>query len=113
MANAIASMDVSAALAGPRQHSLTAGIDDHDHDLHELHQPRYWPTELLATFTLLMAGHGRCVSSAMMLGDREYALWQLARAHTMDDDRLREVAVQLFAYFDDAQHWARTVVHHA
>lgn len=79
----------------------------------EQHEPRYWPTELLATFTLLMAGHGRCVSSAMMLGDREYALWQLARAHTLDDERLRAVAVQLFAYFDDANHWARASVYHA
>jgi len=94
------------------------GVHEHDLDGHDGHEaphgaPRYWPTELLATFTLLMAGHGRCVSSAMMLGDREYALWQLARAHTMDDDRLREVAVQLFSYFDDAQHWSRAAVLHA
>jgi len=62
---------------------------------------RYCPTELLGTFTLLMAGHGRCVSSAMMLGDREYAMWQLARAQTLGDEELRGVALRLFAYFDE------------
>ena len=61
----------------------------------------YCPTRLLAAFALLMAGHGRCISTAMMLGDREYAMWQLARAHTLDDRELREVAARLFGYFDD------------
>ncbi|HYF19886.1 MAG TPA: hypothetical protein VEA40_18610, partial [Ramlibacter sp.] len=61
----------------------------------------YCPTELLSSFTLLMAGHGRCVSSAMMLGDREYAMWQLARAQTLGDEELRGVALRLFAYFDE------------
>src|SRR5688500_4674256 len=64
---------------------------------------RYCPTGLLAAFSLLMAGHGRCVSIDMMLGDREYAMWQLARAHTVQDPELREVAAKLFAYFDDEQ----------
>lgn len=62
---------------------------------------RYCPTRLLAAFALLMSGHGRCVSADMMLGDREYAMWQLARAHTLQDRELREVASKLFAYFDD------------
>ena len=66
---------------------------------------RYCPTGLLGTFTLLMAGHGRCVSSAMMLGDREYAMWQLARAQTLPDDELRQVAQRLFTYFDDPRGW--------
>ena len=66
---------------------------------------RYCPTDLLGTFTLLMAGHGRCVSADMMLGDREYAMWQLARAHTMADDELRRIAVRLFSYFDDPRGW--------
>lgn len=61
----------------------------------------YCPTELLGTFTLLMAGHGRCVSSSMMLGDREYAMWQLARAQTLPDPELRQIALRLFAYFDE------------
>jgi hypothetical protein len=65
----------------------------------------YCPTELLGDFTLLMAGHGRCVSADMMLGDREYALWQLARAHTLGDGALRAVAVALFTYFDDPRGW--------
>jgi hypothetical protein len=62
---------------------------------------RYCPTRLLAAFTLLMSGHGRSVSADMMLGDREYAMWQRARAHTLQDRELREVAAKLFAYFDD------------
>lgn len=61
----------------------------------------YCPTGLLAAFALLMAGHGRCVRTSMMLGDREYAMWQLARAHTLGDPELREAAARLFAYFDD------------
>lgn len=65
----------------------------------------YCPTRLLRIFTLLMAGHGRCVSAAMMLGDREYAMWQLARAQTLPDDELRQTASRLFAYFDDPRGW--------
>lgn len=106
MANAVASIDVSPASPPATRTDLpdaSGGSAD----------PCYWPTQLLASFTLLMAGHGRCVSSAMMLGDRDYALWQLNRAHTLDDDRLREVAVQLFSYFDDADRWCRARVHSA
>jgi hypothetical protein len=79
-------------------------IDASD-DFVELDASRYCPTELLGTFTLLMAGQGRCVSADMMLGDREYAMWQLARAHTMSDAHLRSVAVRLFSYFDDPRGW--------
>lgn len=61
----------------------------------------YCPARMLSAFALLMAGHGRCVNTSMMLGDREYAMWQLARAHTMGDPELREIAARLFAYFDD------------
>jgi hypothetical protein len=64
-------------------------------------ETRYCPTQLLSAFALLMAGHGRAVCTSMMLGDREYALWQLARAHTVNDAQLREIAARLFAYFDD------------
>ena len=48
-------------------------------------ETRYCPTRLLSAFALLMAGHGRAVCTSMMLGDREYAMWQLARAHTVSD----------------------------
>jgi hypothetical protein len=61
----------------------------------------YCPARLLSAFALLMAGHCRCVNTTMMLGDREYAMWQLARAHTLGDPELREIAARLFAYFDD------------
>lgn len=83
-------------------------IDASD-DFVELDASRYCPTELLGTFTLLMAGAGRCVSADMMLGDREYAMWQLARAHTMADDQLRAVAVRLFSYFDDPRGWGMSL----
>jgi hypothetical protein len=79
-------------------------IDASD-DFVEMDASRYCPTELLGTFTLLMAGHGRCVSADMMLGDREYAMWQLARAHSSSDDQLRAVSVRLFSYFDDPRGW--------
>lgn len=72
--------------------------------------PRYCPTELLASFALLMAGHGRCVNTDMMLGDREYAMWQLACARAMDDDELETVTTRLFAYFDDPQHSGMAVL---
>lgn len=74
-------------------------------DIHLLAaSPRYCPTGLLASFALLMAGHGRCVNTDMMLGDREYAMWQLACARAMDDGELVELATRLFSYFDDPQH---------
>lgn len=88
----------------PRAQRHETSIDASD-DFVELDASRYCPTELLGTFTLLMAGHGRCVSADMMLGDREYAMWQLARAHTTSDHQLRAVAVRLFSYFDDARGW--------
>lgn len=64
-------------------------------------EARYCPMHLLDAFALLMAGHAGCVCTSMMLGNREYAMSQLARAHTMDDAELREVAARLLAYFDD------------
>lgn len=72
--------------------------------------PRYCPTTLLASFALLMAGHGRCVNTDMMLGDREYAMWQLACARATDDPELEAVTARLFAYFDDAQHTGMAVM---
>jgi len=62
--------------------------------------PRYCPTQLLSDFALLMAGHGRCVNTSMMLGDREYAMWQLACARALGDAALETLATRLFAYFD-------------
>lgn len=66
--------------------------------------PRYCPTGLLQSFSLLMAGRGRCVNTDMMLGDREYAMWQLACARTSDDPELVALAIRLFFYFDDPLH---------
>ena len=72
--------------------------------------PRYCPTDLLASFALLMAGHGRCVNTAMMLGDREYAMWQITCASAMADAELDALVARLVAYFDDAQHAALPVL---
>jgi hypothetical protein len=44
-----------------------------------------------------------CVSRAMMLCDRTYALQQLSCAHNMADDALRLMAVQLFRHFEARQ----------
>ena len=66
--------------------------------------PRYCPTGLLQSFSLLMAGRGRCVNTDMMLGDREYAMWQLACARASDDPELVSLAIRLFFYFDDPLH---------
>ena len=87
-----------------------ASLEASDESDAEHEAPRYCPTALLASFALLMAGHGRCVHTAMMLGDREYAMWQLACARAMDDPELAQVAARLFAYFDDPQHAAQPVL---
>jgi hypothetical protein len=79
-------------------------LEASDEDQAMADNPRYCPTELLASFALLMAGHGRCVNTDMMLGDREYAMWQLACARAMEDAELASIAARLFAYFDDPQH---------
>jgi hypothetical protein len=41
-----------------------------------------------------------------MLGDSEYAMWQLSCAKAMDDAELGEVAMRLAGYFDDPRHAA-------
>lgn len=87
----------------------SASLDASD-DYQEEAAPRYCPTTLLASFALLMAGHGRCVNTDMMLGDREYAMWQLACASATDDPELVAIARRLFAYFDDAQHSGMVVL---
>lgn len=63
----------------------------------------YWPADLLQAFTLQMSSHGFSVSSSMMMGDRDYAVEQLAHAHTMADGRLRDLALQLFHHFERQQ----------
>ena len=92
-----------ASIGFPWSNPATTSIDASDEYDAMPDMARYCPTQLLAAFSLLMAGHGRCISTAMMLGDREYAMWQLARAHTLDDPELRVVAAKLFGYFDDAR----------
>lgn len=84
--------------------SSGASLEASDEDPGLAAGPRYCPTELLASFALLMAGRGRCVNTDMMLGDREYAMWQLACGRATDDPELASIAERLFAYFDDPQH---------
>ena len=60
----------------------------------------YWPLSLLEAFTLQMSAHGHSVSVSMMLGDRVYALEQLAHAHTLHDDRLHDLTMDLFVHFE-------------
>ena len=67
------------------------------------HDGSYWPRHALQAFTLRMASHGLCVSSSMMLGDRCYALEQLAHAHALADDELRGLAMELFRHFERRQ----------
>ena len=62
-----------------------------------------WPRELLETFTLRMASHGMCVSRALMLCDRRYALEQLAHASNLADETLHLMAEQLFRHFEARQ----------
>ncbi len=68
-----------------------------------------WPPELLEDFTLRMAGHGMCVSRALMMCDRRYALQQLKDAHNLADDTLRAMAVQLFRHFEARQSGIRSI----
>lgn len=101
--------------AYPTSDAATAGLEGDsleaaDEFQAERASPRYCPTGLLAGFALLMAGRGRCVNTDMMLGDREYALWQLACARATDDAELAGLAVRLFAYFDDPQQLAMPVL---
>lgn len=60
----------------------------------------YWPCERLNAFILQMAAHGHCVSAAMMLGHRPYAVQQLAAAQQVPDEALRSLTAELQAYFD-------------
>jgi hypothetical protein len=68
-----------------------------------------WPPVLLEAFTLRMASHGMCVSRALMMCDRRYALQQLLDAHNLADDALRLMAVQLFRHFEARQSGIRSV----
>lgn len=54
----------------------------------------------LEAFKMRMAGHGFSVSGTLMNYDRSYALEQLRQAHTLADNHLRELAVELFRHFE-------------
>jgi hypothetical protein len=65
---------------------------------------RHLPREQLDRFCALMALHGNPVSARGMRRDREYAMWQLARAHATDDPPLRNLAAQLFTVLEPIRH---------
>jgi hypothetical protein len=99
-------MNILRLTDAPGASAATAGasLESADEFQEAAASPRYCPTALLASFALLMAGRGRCVNTDMMLGDREYAMWQLACARATDDPELAALATRLFGYFDDPQH---------
>ena len=57
---------------------------------------RAWLAGPLETFSLCMASHGLCVSSAMMLDDKQYAVHQISCAQSLADDMLGELATALY-----------------
>ncbi|MEY4884508.1 MAG: hypothetical protein RIS34_2362 [Pseudomonadota bacterium] len=54
-----------------------------------------WLTGPLETFSLCMASYGLCVSSTLMLDDKQYATQQISCAQTLADETLSELAVAL------------------
>lgn len=106
------SMSSTPTAGGPVHDLLSPG------DRHWAQQPQTWrerelampwPPELLEGFTLRMASHGMCISRALMMCDRRYALQQLKDAHDLADDTLRLMAVQLFRHFEARQSGIRAV----
>ncbi|MDA8519646.1 hypothetical protein [Acidovorax sp. NCPPB 4044] len=73
--------------------------------------PRYWPAQTLDTFLLQMAARGHCISAAMMLGDRRYALEQIEHARGLQGETLQALVQELSEYFQDTEpaaaglHW--------
>lgn len=58
------------------------------------------PIIAMASFRRLMAYEGRSVDLARMCIDRQYAFVCLAEAHSSSSERLRKVALALFASYD-------------
>ncbi len=69
----------------------------------------YWPAETLDAFLLQMAARGHCISAAMMLGDRTYALQQIERARALPGCALQALVQELSEYFEDAEPAAASV----
>jgi hypothetical protein len=66
-------------------------------------QTTCWPPSAIQDFSVRMAGHGFSVSGSMMNHHRSYALEQRRHAHSLADDKLREMAVELFRSFERRQ----------
>ena len=63
------------------------------------------PLSRLARFRRLMADDGWSVDLGRMCLDRRYALDLLATAHSSASDTLRELAVTLFADYEQTPAW--------
>ena len=85
-------------------HEPSLDASDEFEDVCESARP--CPRTLLGKFSAAMAGHGRSVDPDSMLADREYAVWQLAKAHGMADENLRALAVKLFALCNPSHGWS-------
>jgi hypothetical protein len=59
-----------------------------------------WPLDLLENFSLRMASHGMCISRALMMCDRRYAVEQLTHAKSIEDPWLYDLATQLFTHYE-------------
>lgn len=88
-----------AAAADPAAHPVVASAVDAGQSGFSLSPAAYWPMGLVEAFALRMAGHGHSVSVSMMIGDRGYALDQLEHAHTLADERLHRLAMELFSHY--------------
>ncbi len=64
----------------------------------------YWSPRWLHGFSLLMAGHGRCVNESLMLCDPAYARSRLREACAMDDQALQQMAVEMLASMGPESH---------
>lgn len=81
----------------PLQHIDTASLEACDESAVDAPRREDCPTVLLERFGDRMAEHGRTILPAVMLADREYAMWQLARARMTEDAELRQLAAELFS----------------
>lgn len=107
--NAHQESDPSGHASGALSQLLAGGDSSWTHQRRQWQERQLalpWPSDLLQSFCLRMASRGMCVSQAMMLCDRRYALEQLGHAHNMGDEVLRQMAMELFRHDESRQNVA-------
>lgn len=72
----------------------------------------YWSPRWLHGFSLLMAGHGRCVNESLMLCDPAYARLRLREACAMDDQALQQMALEMLASMGPESHTGVSALSH-